>query len=146
MSADAADAGKAGVRVADAYWDEVVATNLSAHFIFARELGRAMVARASGKIIFVTSPLAFQGGINVPGYAASKGGAGQLTMALAIERAGKGVKVNAIAPGYVATDNTEALRHGVSGLGRRRLCPWRNLECRWRLDGTLAGPISGEPN
>ena len=95
----------------DAYWDEVVATNLGAQFILARELGRAMVARASGKIIFVTSLLAFQGGINVPGYAASKGGAGQLTMALANEWAGKGVNVNAIAPGYVATDNTESLRN-----------------------------------
>ena len=95
----------------DAYWDEVVATNLGAQFILARELGRAMVARGSGKIIFVTSLLAFQGGINVPGYAASKGGAGQLTMALANEWAGKGVNVNAIAPGYVATDNTEALRN-----------------------------------
>jgi 2-deoxy-D-gluconate 3-dehydrogenase len=95
----------------DAYWDEVVATNLGAQFILARELGRTMVARGSGKIIFVTSLLAFQGGINVPGYAASKGGAGQLTMALANEWAGKGVNVNAIAPGYVATDNTEALRN-----------------------------------
>jgi len=95
----------------DAFWDEVVATNLGAQFILARELGRTMVARGSGKIIFVTSLLAFQGGINVPGYAASKGGAGQLTMALANEWAGKGVNVNAIAPGYVATDNTEALRN-----------------------------------
>jgi len=69
-----------------------------------------MVKRGSGKIIFTASLLTFQGGITVPGYAASKGAIGQLTMALSNEWAGKGVQVNAIAPGYIATDNTEALR------------------------------------
>ncbi|MDI6754752.1 MAG: SDR family oxidoreductase [Thermodesulfobacteriota bacterium] len=94
----------------DDYWDRVIEVNLNAQFILARELGKDMVARGKGKIIFTASLLTFQGGITVPGYAASKGGVGQLTMALANEWAGKGVNVNAIAPGYIATDNTTALR------------------------------------
>jgi 2-deoxy-D-gluconate 3-dehydrogenase len=75
-----------------------------------RELGKEMIARGSGKIIFTASLLSFQGGITVPGYAASKGAVGQLTMALSNEWAGRGVQVNAIAPGYISTDNTAALR------------------------------------
>ncbi|WP_338690835.1 SDR family oxidoreductase [Haloferula helveola] len=94
----------------DEYWDQVMEVNLNAQFVLSRELGKDMVARGSGKIIFTASLLTFQGGITVPGYAASKGGIGQLTMALANEWAAKGVNVNAIAPGYIATDNTEALR------------------------------------
>lgn len=94
----------------DEYWDKVLETNLSAQFVLTRELGRDMVARGRGKIIFIASLLSFQGGINVPGYAASKGGVAQLTKAFANEWAGRGVNVNAIAPGYVATDNTQALR------------------------------------
>lgn len=94
----------------DEFWDEVIEVNLNAQFLLSREIGRSMVARGAGKIIFTASLLTFQGGINVPGYAASKGGIGQLTMALSNEWAGKGVQVNAIAPGYIATDNTEALR------------------------------------
>ncbi len=94
----------------DEYWDEVIETNLNAQFILAREIGRRMVERGSGKIIFTASLLAFQGGITVPGYAASKGAIGQLTKALANEWAASGVQVNAIAPGYVETDNTAALR------------------------------------
>jgi len=95
----------------DEFWDEILEVNLSAPFILSREIGRDMVARGSGKIIFTASLLTFQGGITVPGYAASKGGIGQLTKALANEWASKGVNVNAIAPGYIATDNTEALRN-----------------------------------
>ena len=74
------------------------------------DVGREMLARGHGKIIFTASLLTFQGGITVPGYAASKGGIGQLTMALSNEWAGRGVQVNAIAPGYIATDNTTELR------------------------------------
>lgn len=95
----------------DEMWDEVIEVNLSAQFVLTREIGGAMVARGSGKVIFTASLLTFQGGITVPGYAASKGGIGQLTMAFANEWAANGVNVNAIAPGYIDTDNTEALRN-----------------------------------
>jgi 2-dehydro-3-deoxy-D-gluconate 5-dehydrogenase len=94
----------------DEYWDKVIEVNLHAQFVLSRELGKEMVARGSGKIIFTASLLTFQGGITVPGYAASKGAVGQLTMALSNEWAGRGVQVNAIAPGYISTDNTAALR------------------------------------
>lgn len=94
----------------DEYWDEIIQTNLNSQWLLSREIGRRMVERGSGKIIFTASLLTFQGGITVPGYAASKGAIGQLTKALANEWAGKGVQVNAIAPGYIATDNTTALR------------------------------------
>ncbi len=95
----------------DEMWDKVIEVNLNAQFVLTREIGATMIARGSGKIIFTASLLTFQGGITVPGYAASKGGIGQLTMAFANEWAGKGVNVNAIAPGYIDTDNTEALRN-----------------------------------
>jgi 2-deoxy-D-gluconate 3-dehydrogenase len=94
----------------DTDWDQVLAINLDAPFLLAREIGRDMVARGRGKIIFTASLLTFQGGINVPGYAASKGAVGSLVKALANEWAPHGVNVNAIAPGYVATGNTENLR------------------------------------
>jgi 2-deoxy-D-gluconate 3-dehydrogenase len=84
--------------------------NLGAPFILTRELGRLMVERRQGKIIFIASLLSFQGGITVPGYAASKSGVAALTKAFANEWAGSHVNVNAIAPGYMATDNTQALR------------------------------------
>jgi 2-dehydro-3-deoxy-D-gluconate 5-dehydrogenase len=94
----------------DADWDTVLAVNLTAVFRLARAAGRHMLGRGSGKVINVASLLSFQGGITVPGYAAAKGGVAQLTKALANEWAGKGVQVNAIAPGYMRTDNTAALR------------------------------------
>lgn len=95
----------------DEYWDKVMAINLDSQFILAREIGKKMVEQGSGKIIFTCSLLSFQGGINVPGYAASKGAVASLVKALANEWASKGVNVNGIAPGYIATDNTEALRN-----------------------------------
>lgn len=94
----------------DEYWDKIMEVNLSAQFVLSREFGKKMLERGRGKIIFTASLLTFQGGITVPGYAASKGGIGQLVMALANEWAARGVNVNAIAPGYIATDNTAALR------------------------------------
>ncbi len=95
----------------DEYWDKVIEVNLNAQFVLSREIAKGMLERGSGKIIFTASLLTFQGGITVPGYAASKGGVGQLTMALANEWASRGINVNAIAPGYISTDNTEALRN-----------------------------------
>lgn len=95
----------------DEYWDRVIDINLNAQFIIAREIGKHMIANGQGKIIFTCSLLSFQGGILVPGYAASKGAIASLVKALANEWAGKGLNVNGIAPGYIATDNTEALRN-----------------------------------
>lgn len=94
----------------DEYWDKIIEVNLSSQFVLTREIGKRMVERGSGKVIFTASLLTFQGGITVPGYAASKGAVGSLVKAFANEWAGKGVNVNAIAPGYIATDNTTALR------------------------------------
>ncbi|MBN1874711.1 MAG: SDR family oxidoreductase [Anaerolineae bacterium] len=95
----------------DEYWDKIIEVNLTAQFILTREFGKDMLARGKGKVIFTASLLTFQGGIMVPGYAASKAGIGQITKAFANEWAGQGVNVNAVAPGYIATDNTEALRN-----------------------------------
>lgn len=94
----------------DEYWDEVIEVNLNSQFVLSRDLGKRMVQRGSGKIIFIASLLSFQGGILVPSYAASKGGVALLAKALANEWAGKGVQVNAIAPGYIATDLNVALQ------------------------------------
>lgn len=95
----------------DEYWDQVLNVNLDAQFILTREIGKEMIKRGSGKIVFTCSLLSFQGGITVPGYAASKGALASLVKAFANEWASKGVNVNGIAPGYIATDNTEALRN-----------------------------------
>ena len=93
----------------DEYWDQVINVDLNSQFILAREFGKLMLERNSGKIIFTASLLSFQGGITVPSYAAAKGGVAQLAKALANEWAGHNVQVNAIAPGYIATDVTTAL-------------------------------------
>lgn len=112
----------------DEYWDEIIEINQNAQFILTREIGKDMISRGTGKIIFTASLLSFQGGINVPGYAASKGAIASLTKAFANEWASKGVNVNAIAPGYIATDNTEALRddpeRSASILGRIPAARW----------------------
>jgi len=120
----------------DDLWDLVLEVNLSAPFVLARELGRRMVERGSGKIVFVASLLSFQGGITVPGYAASKGGIAQLTKALANEWSARGVNVNAIAPGYIATDNTSALRQDEV---RSRQILERIPAGRWGTPEDLAG-------
>ncbi len=122
----------------DDYWDKVIEVNQNAPFILSREIGQGMIARGSGKIIFTASLLTFQGGITVPGYAASKGAIGQLTMALSNEWAEKGVQVNAIAPGYIATDNTAALRKNEE---RSRSILERIPSGRWGDPADFKGPI-----
>ncbi|MFN4810348.1 MAG: SDR family NAD(P)-dependent oxidoreductase [Bacteroidota bacterium] len=94
----------------DEYWDSIIDINLNTQFIITREIGQQMIAQGSGKIIFTCSLLSFQGGINVPGYAASKGAIASLLKAFANEWSSKGVNVNGVAPGYIATDNTAQLR------------------------------------
>jgi len=101
---------KAAIEYQDDSWDRVIEVNLTSHFILSREIGKDMVARKSGKIIFTASMMTFSGGILVPSYTASKGGIGQLTKALANEWAGHGVNVNAIAPGYIDTRLPKALK------------------------------------
>ena len=91
-------------------WDEVVEVNLTAPFILTQDFGKPMIERGAGKVIFISSLLSYQGGIRVPAYTASKSGIAGLVKAFANEWAGKGVNVNAVAPGYIVTDNTEALR------------------------------------
>jgi 2-deoxy-D-gluconate 3-dehydrogenase len=119
------------------YWDEVIAVNLSSVFRVAQAAGRHMLARgAGGKIVNVASLLSFQGGITVPAYAAAKGGVAQLTKALANEWASKGINVNAIAPGYMATDNTTALRADPV---RSRQIMERIPAARWGEPRDLAG-------
>lgn len=94
----------------DEYWDTIIDINLNAQFILTREIGKRMVEQGYGKIVFTCSLLSFQGGINVPGYAASKGAISSLLKAFANEWAKFGVTVNGVAPGYIATDNTAQLR------------------------------------
>lgn len=122
----------------DEDWDKVLEVNLSAQFILSREIGKEMVARGRGKIVFTASVLTFQGGILVPGYTASKGAIGQLTMALANEWAGQGVNVNAVAPGYISTANTEALRNDPV---RSQAILARIPAGRWGNPEDFAGPV-----
>jgi 2-dehydro-3-deoxy-D-gluconate 5-dehydrogenase len=91
-------------------WDRVIEVDLTSQFVLTQRVARPMLERGSGKVIFTASLLSFQGGINVPGYASAKSGIAGLTKALANEWAARGVNVNAIAPGYIATDNTQALQ------------------------------------
>jgi len=121
----------------DEYWDTVIDVNLNAQFILARELGQQMLSRGSGKIIFTASLLTFQGGITVPGYAASKGAIGSLVKALSNEWTGKGVQVNAIAPGYIATDNTQALQDSPE---RNQAILGRIPAGRWGQPEDFKGP------
>ncbi|MEZ0483856.1 SDR family NAD(P)-dependent oxidoreductase [Fibrella aquatica] len=122
----------------DAYWDEVIEVNQNAPFILTREIGKRMIEQGSGKVIFTASLLTFQGGINVPGYAASKGAIGSMVKAFANEWASKGVNVNAIAPGYISTDNTEALRADPD---RSASILSRIPAARWGETADFKGPV-----
>jgi 2-deoxy-D-gluconate 3-dehydrogenase len=117
-------------------WSAVIDVNLSAVFRLSQLAGRHMVERGSGKIINIASLLSFQGGVTVPSYAASKGGVAQLTKALANEWASKGVNVNAIAPGYMRTDNTAALQADET---RNRQILERIPAARWGEPTDLTG-------
>ena len=121
----------------DEYWDEVIEVNLSAQFLLTRDVGAQMLENGSGKVIFTASLLTFQGGITVPGYAASKGGIGQLTMAFANEWGSQGINVNAIAPGYIRTDNTQALQDNKE---RHDAILERIPAGRWGEPKDFAGP------
>lgn len=123
---------------ADALWDEVLEVNLTSQFILSREFGKPMLERGVGKIIFTASLLSYQGGITVPSYAASKGGISQLVKALSNEWAGRGVNVNAIAPGYIETDNTEALRNDPI---RSKQILDRIPAARWGSPDDFKGPV-----
>lgn len=122
----------------DEEWDTVLNINLDTPFILAREFGKQMLQRGSGKIVFTCSLLSFQGGITVPGYAASKGALASLVKALANEWAGKGVNVNGIAPGYISTDNTEALRKDEE---RSKSILGRIPAGRWGEPDDFKGPV-----
>ena len=122
----------------DEDWDSVLSVNLDAQFILAREFGKEMVQRGSGKIVFTCSLLSFQGGINVAGYTASKSAIAGLVKALANEWASKGVNVNGIAPGYIATKNTEALREDKE---RYEAIKSRIPAGRWGIAEDFKGPV-----
>jgi 2-deoxy-D-gluconate 3-dehydrogenase len=122
----------------DEYWDKVLEVNLTAVFRLCRAVGSHMLERGRGKIVNISSLLAFQGGITVPGYAAAKAGVAQVTKALANEWAGKGINVNAIAPGYMATDNTKALRADAT---RSRQILERIPAGRWGEPEDVAGAV-----
>jgi 2-deoxy-D-gluconate 3-dehydrogenase len=123
----------------DADWDAVIEVNLTSIFRLSRAAGRHILARGGGgKIINVASLLSFQGGVTVPGYAAAKGGVAQLTKALANEWASAGINVNAIAPGYMETDNTAALRADAA---RFRQITERIPAGRWGTPADLGGAV-----
>jgi 2-deoxy-D-gluconate 3-dehydrogenase len=124
------------VEYTDDDWDLLLAVNLSAVFRLSRLAGKLMLEQGGGRIVNIASLLAFQGGILVPAYAASKGGVAQLTKALANEWAPRGVTVNAIAPGYIATDNTAALRADAD---RSRQILERIPAGRWGEASDIAG-------
>ena len=117
-------------------WATVIEVNLSSVFRLCQAAGQRMLAQGSGKIVNIASLLSFQGGITVPAYAASKGGVAQLTKALANEWAARGVNVNAIAPGYIRTDNTLALQQNET---RNRQILERIPAGRWGDPSDIAG-------
>jgi 2-dehydro-3-deoxy-D-gluconate 5-dehydrogenase len=117
-------------------WDRVLDVDLSSQFILTQAVANSMIERGHGKIIFTASLLSFQGGINVPGYAAAKSGIAGLTKALSNEWASLGINVNAIAPGYIATDNTQALRDDEA---RSRAILERIPAGRWGTANDIGG-------
>jgi 2-dehydro-3-deoxy-D-gluconate 5-dehydrogenase len=117
-------------------WDAVTDTNLKSLFFLSQLAARHMVGRGSGKIINIASLLSFQGGIRVPSYAAAKSGVGGVTKAMANELAPKGVQVNAIAPGYISTNNTAALQGDET---RNRQILERIPTGRWGMPEDIAG-------
>ncbi|RZS91657.1 2-deoxy-D-gluconate 3-dehydrogenase [Motilibacter rhizosphaerae] len=119
-------------------WDDVLAIDLTSQFVLAQALARPMLERGGGKVVFTASLLSFQGGITVPGYAAAKHGIAGLTKALANEWASRGVNVNAVAPGYVVTDNTEALRQDAA---RSQAILDRIPAGRWATPEDVAGAV-----
>ena len=120
----------------DEQWDRVLEVDLSSQFVLTRRIGREMVRRGRGKVVFTASLLSFQGGLNVAAYTAAKSALAGLTKALANEWAAHGVNVNAVAPGYVATDNTRALREDPV---RARSILDRIPAGRWGTPADLAG-------
>ncbi len=120
----------------DQMWEETVTVDLTSQFRIARALGSGMVARRRGKVIFIASLLSFQGGINVVSYAAAKSGILGVAHALANEWAPHGITVNSIVPGYIATDNTQALREDVA---RRQAIEERIPAGRWGTPTDLVG-------
>jgi len=122
----------------DEFWDTIININLNAQFIITREIGKMMMEHKYGKIVFTCSLLSFQGGINVPGYAASKGAVASLLKAFANEWAPHGITVNGIAPGYIATDNTVALREDPD---RSAAILSRIPANRWGTPDDLTGPF-----
>ncbi|WP_416438152.1 2-dehydro-3-deoxy-D-gluconate 5-dehydrogenase KduD [Phnomibacter sp. MR] len=123
----------------DEYWDKVIDINLNAQFILGREFGRHMIEKGGGKIIFTCSLLSFQGGINVPGYTASKSAVAGLVRAFGNEWGSKGVCVNGIAPGYIATNNTQALREDPE---RSKSILDRIPAGRWGVPSDFKGPVT----
>ena len=124
------------VEHSDEDWDAVLNVNLTSVFSLCKLAGKHLLEQGSGKIVNIASLLSFQGGVTVPAYAASKGGIAQLTKALANEWAGRGVNVNAIAPGYIETENTVALRQNPD---RFRQISERIPAGRWGKPRDLAG-------
>lgn len=122
----------------DDYWDKVIDINLNAQFILGREFGSDMIKNGGGKIIFTCSLLSFQGGINVPGYTASKSAVAGLVRAFGNEWGSKGVCVNGIAPGYIATNNTQALREDAD---RSASILSRIPLGRWGVPEDFKGPV-----
>ena len=122
----------------DEYWDKVIDINLNAQFILGREFGNRMIEQGGGKIIFTCSLLSFQGGINVPGYTASKSAVAGLVRAFGNEWGSKGICVNGIAPGYIATNNTQALREDAD---RSKTILDRIPLGRWGVPDDFKGPI-----